>query len=316
MTDRDGSPISRPIHCESSERWLWTGPDFAIGRIVVGADDPSWESLCCTGSEPALAFHATSWVVESPRVPAFVAGPNRIVFVTANAEYRRRRPPGLAECSDALWVSRSVRRDVIGEFMPDVEERMDDPFPCSAAPRPPHVSLLHRALMAYLFAEERPDPLLVEETALHLFRESNRIAHGGRASDRSAPRPRTRSAHCDAVRAAEEIMASSYREPLRLGKLARRVGLSPAHFSRVFRRETGSTVHGYVTALRLAEALDRLPESRGDTTTLALELGFSSRSHFSDAFRNRFGVSPSSAAHTLAGPGAGDLRRLLSSRPK
>ena len=296
---------------DSSERWMWEGKDFALGRIIVGADDPRWNERCVTGSEPALSFHATSWVVESPVVSPFVAGPNQVLFVGPDREYFRRRPPGLAECSDALWVSKRVRREVVGRYLPDVEERLDDPVPFAFGPRPARLALVHRALMGYVLREKAPDPLLVEETALHVYRESHRAAFAARGVRPEPRRADTRTAHRDAIRAAQQIVASSYRERLRLGEIARRVGLSPAHFSRVFRRETGMTVNDYVSGFRLAEALDRLPTARGDTTTLALELGFSSRSHFSDAFRGRFGVPPSEVATLLAKTSAAELRSLL-----
>jgi AraC-like DNA-binding protein len=44
--------------------------------------------------------------------------------------------------------------------------------------------------------------------------------------------------------------------------------------------------------MRLLHALDRLEEARGALTDLALELGFSSQSHFTDAFRGAFGLPP------------------------
>ena len=51
-------------------------------------------------------------------------------------------------------------------------------------------------------------------------------------------------------------------------------------------------LHAYLTQLRLARALTELPHA-DDLTGLALELGFSSHSHFSARFRRAFGVSPS-----------------------
>ena len=68
---------------------------------------------------------------------------------------------------------------------------------------------------------------------------------------------------------------------------------SAFHLARVFRSETGFSVHGFRQALRLRSALDRLSAHRDDLTALALELGFSSHSHFSERFRNEFGVPPS-----------------------
>jgi AraC family transcriptional regulator len=57
--------------------------------------------------------------------------------------------------------------------------------------------------------------------------------------------------------------------------------------------ETGFSLHGFRQTLRLRAALERLSSHAGDLGMLALELGFSSHSHFSERFRNEFGVSPS-----------------------
>jgi AraC-like DNA-binding protein len=54
---------------------------------------------------------------------------------------------------------------------------------------------------------------------------------------------------------------------------------------------------GYRQALRLRTALERLPLSAGELTTLALELGFSSHSHFTASFTREYGVPPSSVGN-------------------
>jgi AraC family transcriptional regulator len=54
----------------------------------------------------------------------------------------------------------------------------------------------------------------------------------------------------------------------------------------------GVSLRRYVNQLRLARALIEL-RSVDDLTRLALELGFSSHSHFTLAFRRAFGCTPS-----------------------
>jgi len=51
-------------------------------------------------------------------------------------------------------------------------------------------------------------------------------------------------------------------------------------------------LYRYQLRLRLARALDLLPRV-DDLTALGLELGFSSHSHFTTAFRQLYGQSPS-----------------------
>ncbi len=96
------------------------------------------------------------------------------------------------------------------------------------------------------------------------------------------------------VVAVQELLERRYREPLRLEDLAREVGLSPFHLCRQFRRQTGWTIHRYLTHLRIAEGLERLSRApRGSLLDLALDLGFDGHSHFSDVFRRLVGRSPS-----------------------
>jgi AraC-like DNA-binding protein len=82
--------------------------------------------------------------------------------------------------------------------------------------------------------------------------------------------------------------------------------VSPFHLARVFHERAGVPVHRYLTRLRLRAALDRLMGGADDLTALALDLGFSSHSHFTDAFRTEFGRPPSAVRHS----GARALREL------
>ncbi len=79
-------------------------------------------------------------------------------------------------------------------------------------------------------------------------------------------------------------------ERVTLDDVARAVHVSPFHLARIFQQQTGVPVHRYLTQLRLRASLERLDS---DLTVVALELGFSSHSHFTDAFRREFGRSPS-----------------------
>lgn len=77
-----------------------------------------------------------------------------------------------------------------------------------------------------------------------------------------------------------------------LTALAELAGASRYHLARVFREEVGATLHRYLTHARLGAALHRVLDDE-DLTTVALESGFSSHSHFTARFRAVFGVTPS-----------------------
>jgi AraC-like DNA-binding protein len=95
----------------------------------------------------------------------------------------------------------------------------------------------------------------------------------------------------------KEVLEAELANPLRLCDVGRAVGASPAYLTDLFRRVEGVSLHRYVTQLRLARALVELPHT-DDLTTLALEIGFSSHSHFSAAFRRAFGCTPSQFRQT------------------
>ena len=105
------------------------------------------------------------------------------------------------------------------------------------------------------------------------------------------------------------LLATHFREPLLLEDVALAVGCSKFHLARVFRRQTNCTLHQWILRLRLEAAWVALHGGRSaDLTDLALELGFSSHSHFTKAFRERYGMPPSrvrdSVAASVLGPTA------------
>jgi AraC-like DNA-binding protein len=94
------------------------------------------------------------------------------------------------------------------------------------------------------------------------------------------------------LRRSKEFIEAHLSESFRLSDVARAVGASPAYLTDVFRRFEGAPLHRYVLRLRLARALVELPHT-DDLTCLALDLGFSSHSHFGAAFRQAFACTPS-----------------------
>lgn len=91
---------------------------------------------------------------------------------------------------------------------------------------------------------------------------------------------------------AAQLIESDYARALTLDELARAAGLSSFHFARVFRALVGLPPHRYLTAVRLRHAVQRLVAGASVTET-CYAVGFGSLSHFINAFRLRFGVSPS-----------------------
>ena len=81
-------------------------------------------------------------------------------------------------------------------------------------------------------------------------------------------------------------------EPPALEEIGRAVGCSPFHLSRTFSAETGQTIPQYTRQLRLERAAELLRTGKFNVTEAALEVGYSSLSHFSQAFHETFGCCP------------------------
>ncbi len=100
------------------------------------------------------------------------------------------------------------------------------------------------------------------------------------------------------------FLATAFGENASLDDLGRAVHASPFHLARLFRREAGLTIHQYRHRLRLRAALARIADGESNLSDLAFQLGFSSHSHLTDAFRLSFGMSPTTCRKSL------DLRQF------
>lgn len=112
----------------------------------------------------------------------------------------------------------------------------------------------------------------------------------------AAPQPRPASGRADGAETVETVKTLVRRrlfERWPLADIAADVGASVFTLCRLFRRHAGLPLHRYRRRLRLREALRRLADGERDLTGLALDLGFSEHSHFTNAFRAEFGVPPS-----------------------
>ena len=87
------------------------------------------------------------------------------------------------------------------------------------------------------------------------------------------------------------VLAGDLARRWTLHEIAAEVGGSPVYLTQAFQRVEGVPLYRYQLRLRLARALDLLGQY-DDLSALALDLGFSSHSHFSAAFRQAYGRSP------------------------
>jgi AraC-like DNA-binding protein len=92
---------------------------------------------------------------------------------------------------------------------------------------------------------------------------------------------------------AKDLADARYREPLDVPTLARAAHLSPAHFSREFRRVFGETPHQYLLTRRLERAAAMLRNTDHPVAEICFEVGLSSVGSFTTSFRRAYGMTPS-----------------------
>ena len=88
------------------------------------------------------------------------------------------------------------------------------------------------------------------------------------------------------------ILRRDLANPPALEQLGKEVGCSAFYLSRTFSQETGSTIPQYLQRLRMDRAAELLRSGKYNVTEAALEVGYSSFSHFSLAFRQTHGCCP------------------------
>jgi AraC-like DNA-binding protein len=214
---------------------------------------------------------------------------NQAVFFSRDSTYRVSHPSDCGDRGTVFTVSSRVLNDIVRELDPSVDEHPDQPFRFFTGPCDSSVFWRHRELVRRLESGDALEPLWADVTALQLVAdvlESAFVQRGALKPKREG----TDADHAERTEAVKTYLAARMSERVTLDDVARAVHVSPFHLARIFQQQTGVPVHRYVTQLRLRASLDRLD---GDLTAVALELGFSSHSHFTDAFRREFGHSPS-----------------------
>jgi AraC family transcriptional regulator len=143
---------------------------------------------------------------------------------------------------------------------------------------------------------EEPDPMtelelnaIAQLLGLHLLRRYSNLA------DRQIPYAGRKNAAglspMQIQRVRDYIKANLARD-LALAELAEQVRLSPHYFSMRFKHSLGLSPHRYVLIERILEAKQRLAARGMSISEVALSLGFSDQSHFSQTFRRLTGTTP------------------------
>jgi AraC family transcriptional regulator len=227
---------------------------------------------------------------------------NQSVFFSKGSTYRVTHPADCGDRGTVFRITPRVLNDIIRELDPTVDEHPERPFPFVTGPCDSTLFWRHRGLVQRLERAriEPMEPLWADVTALQLAADVLEAAFVKHGQPRKRRRLGTDADHTELVESAKAFLATQLGERVTLDNVASAVNCSPFHFARIFQQHTGVPVHRYLSTLRLRVALERVANGEKDLTQLALDVGFSSHAHFSDAFRREFGQQPSEVRREMS----------------
>jgi AraC family transcriptional regulator len=270
---------------------------------------------CACGAEEESTSHSIAF----PRAGVFVkhvgrqqvvADCNQVMFFNGGETYQVSHPVlGGDDCTSFAFAE-DILLDALSRFEPGLRDKPEAPFEFTDAPNEPRTMFFVHRLRQILRSGEAGG-LAVDEMSLDLLTAVIEATYRSRGR-RPLPTP-TRARHVQRERAeaAKQFLASRFETPLGLADVGRAVHYSPYHLARFFRQLVGIPIHQYLIRLRLGAALERLADGAADLTELALDLGYSSHSHFSEAFRRVFGCAPSDFRHRLTSERLRELSKNL-----
>jgi AraC family transcriptional regulator len=225
------------------------------------------------------------------------AEPAHVLLLNRGESYRVSHPSSRGDaCTAVAYESRTVMAVAKACGAPDSLVR-HSPFPAGSAVVPPTAILrLHRLRLWLRTPAAIVTPGEVDAEGLELLRlvlapawrkyRDAESVNAEEASDDVLPgRP-------DIVETVKQALARHPAATTSLDDLATYTGMSPSHLARVFSRGAGLPVHQYLLRLRLGTALERMSDTSVRMSAIALDSGFSSASHFTNAFHKTFGLTP------------------------
>ncbi|HNB55273.1 MAG TPA: AraC family transcriptional regulator, partial [Anaerolineales bacterium] len=242
-----------------------------------------------------LVFPRTSVSITHVGREPVITSPNVVMFYNLGQEYRRGKVSERGDVCEWFAFHPDVIVDALKPYDVTVQDRADQPFRFTHGPSETATFLQQRMVVEHLLQGESPDALWVEETMLALLDRCLAIRYGHKPRKENG---QINPEHKELVQAMQCLLTTHFHEPITLEYLARALHYSQYQLARIFRQQTGQTIHQYLDQLRVRTALEELTSGEKDLSALAYALGYSSHSHFTAAFKRSFGNPPSYVRET------------------
>jgi AraC-like DNA-binding protein len=264
-----------------------TAPEYSVRVVACSDDHRGWSA-----AEPVETFGLVL-----PRRGHFRlvdGGVEQAVDVTQGyaqvpgLDQRFAHPYGGDVCT-FVSVGAALWREIVGDRPTSTTVRVDGA-----------TELAHRLLLRS--SHDAAD------TAERLVRTVAVAARTAASDGGTARTPGARASRARLVARAREAVLDDSPASHDLVSLARALGASPAHLSRVFQAETGSSLTRFRNRVRVSRVLARLEAGDADLAALAGDLGFADQSHLTRTVRATLGSTPGRVRRAFAAGAAAAAR--------
>lgn len=265
---------------------------FATARVAVGEWRCNRHRRDFRDTGPIerylVAFPRTAVAIRHDGSRGFVCDPTLFTVYNRGQRYTREAIDPAGDRCDWWAVDAPTARAIAAAVDPRWDSDPERPFRFQKGPADAALYLRQRTLLRRLRRGDL-DAVAAEEETVAIVAEAVARAAG----HERLPPIGTQAGHDDLVQRARRLLAVRHADKLTLHGVASALGVSAFHLCRVFRAQTGAALHRHLTGVRLRVALEAVERADRDLARVGLDVGFSSHSHFTAAFRREFGLTPS-----------------------
>jgi AraC-like DNA-binding protein len=284
------------VSVTSYERVLKRTLLFAVGEVRCPPTHPLFKVGGGPQSCPYIDFMRSSVIRATDGHGPAVLAPNCANFQNVGSAYLRQILDERGDFNDWIAVSPSFLAELGGERASSSRAADGIFFGKALAPITPRQYMAQRRINETLKSNAEVSDLAFDEYLAILVQSvigSADVHWRRQMKPKSSPRPECDGRRRDVVEAVKRRLAEQYWVNHSLGGLARNFHCSISTLVRIFRTETGLSLHAYQQGVRIRMSLQLLKDSSGDLSEIATQLGFANHSHFTTVFRRQFGMTPS-----------------------
>jgi AraC-like DNA-binding protein len=216
-----------------------------------------------------------------------VADANQMMLFNQGESYRISHPISGGDASLSLALEAGLLQELVPKRY--VRPGADPAFRLQRLRIDPRAQALV-SLLRHGLTRSIAEPLQAETLVLTLVRRA--------LGERTSRPPGSTYGRRRLVDRAKLAISANPARRWKLAEIAAEVGVSPVYLTQSFQQVEGLPLYRYQLRCRLARALDLLHEYH-DLSALALDLGFSTHSHFTAAFRQLYGRTPAELQRAL-----------------